>query len=192
MLYKNWAELEAAFKNEMLTWIARYPSKPYVERIIKKVFHHYSSSDRAPKTPQDWKRAIEYFLEKNWTPAEVKKKDTNDVASVPKRVFQATSKPVGQCSICQDRRVVVAVAKDGTHETLMLCECTALKPDLSDWALAVYTHKWAPLYTRTTCPVEWFVPKPEVGETVGQKALSWREKIRLAETFWAKPENVSK
>lgn len=97
------------------------------------------------------------------------------------------------CHFCDDLRTVRAVSTDGTHETLMLCDCTESNKSAIDSNLQRWTRQWAPLYRREKCPVEWFKPKvfmkDENGnlkfEKTAEQAMSyWAAKIKIAEQFW--------
>lgn len=97
------------------------------------------------------------------------------------------------CDFCHDLRTVRAISTDGSHETLMLCECTTTNPDVSDWKLQTWSRQWAPFYRKEKCPLNWF--KPEIlfknpdgsiklKQSFGQKQEYWTAKVKIAEQFW--------
>lgn len=95
------------------------------------------------------------------------------------------------CYFCQDLGVVRAVSTDGSHETLMRCECSD-DFDKSNWKLPKWTREWAPLYEKHRCPVSWFKPQKlefssdgvAKSESLTQKIDYWKAKVSIAEAFW--------
>lgn len=106
------------------------------------------------------------------------------------RAKQGIDQPVGEvrpnCAFCLDLAVIRAIATDGTHETLMRCECANVV-NRCPWKLPQWTRHWAPLYEKHRCPVDWFKPdnlSVTKIENLNEKMKYWRAKIRIAEEFW--------
>lgn len=96
------------------------------------------------------------------------------------------------CPQCRDLRALRVTALDGSHETLMLCECTITRPDRNDWNLPAWIPGFGALYRKEPCPISWFRPtvlinadgEMKLEETLEHKRVYWRAKIQIAEQFW--------
>lgn len=107
-------------------------------------------------------------------------------------LFDKFEPQASDCRLCEDLRTVRAISTDGTHETLMLCECTAKQPDPADWKFPAWSREWGRFYRAEKCPVEWFKPTVvldtkgimKLENTVEHKRQYWISKVRIAEQFW--------
>lgn len=194
----SWRDLEQLFTVEITEWGIQYPNKQFVDRIIKLCFNYYDKPARQENKPTDkdsWKRAVEFFLKNNWEKENMSGYG-NKKPFEPKRInytFEPRTEVELKCDYCLDLRVVRAIAKDLSYETLMLCECVDRHADKSDWELPQWDDGMSAIYMKERCPLAWFKPQqvPEDGdspiwrnEAVNEKIKQWLSRVHRAEKFW--------
>lgn len=97
------------------------------------------------------------------------------------------------CGFCGDLGVVQVKSHDGEIDSLMLCNCNDMQDSRAPrnkWALPKWNESLhAKEFKHRRCPMDWFKPESATLGAIQDKAAGWRERIKIAEQFWAQNNN---
>jgi len=132
---RMWQELESLLSDEMSVWLEKFPSRPFIERIIKRVYSYYDPLPNKPTDKESWKRAVSSFLAKDWEEEKkrharadhlTKKVEAHNTDQEIEKQIKDLAK-TNPCPMCHSSGYVTMFTKKNYNCVTFLCTCAVGK-----------------------------------------------------------------